>query len=334
MTTIAVIGAGIAGLSLARILSEQADVTVFEKSRGLGGRMATRRAEAFVFDHGAPYFRAITPRFIAQVDQMRAAGVADIWPARFAEIRNGQIVDARQWGDTPPHFVGTPSMSEIGKFLARGLTIHNEHKLIGAQHMDGRWVLEFDGSGPCGQSFDLLIFAIPAPQVAAILPDNMKLIVPAVETPMTGCFALMLGFEGTLDLPFDAALIDDPTLSWLSVETSKPGRTSAASLTVLSRNDWAQAHMEDDVTQVQAQMLQALHAIGPTTALKPIHQNIHRWRYANAASRRHADVIFDTDHKIGLCGDWCEGGRVESAFSAGVRLADHILNAAGLPDVH
>ncbi len=296
MTTIAVIGAGIAGLSLAQVLSAQADVTIFEKSRGLGGRLATRRASPYSFDHGAPYFRAITPRFIAHVDQMRAAGVVDIWPARFAEIRQGQIVDTRIWGDQPPHFVGTPSMNEIGKFLARGLTIHTEHKLISAKHIDGRWLLEFDGSGAYAHEFDILVLAIPVPQSAAILPDELRASLPAIQTPMTGCFALMLGFDGSLDLPFDAALINDPTLSWLSVESSKAGRQSAASITVLSRNDWAQAHMEDDVTQVQEQMLQALAAIAPTGALKPVYQNIHRWRYANAANRRHADIIFDATH--------------------------------------
>jgi predicted NAD/FAD-dependent oxidoreductase len=136
----------------------------------------------------------------------------------------------------------------------------------------------------------------------------------------------MLGFDTPLDLPFDAALIDDPTLSWLSVETSKPGRQSSAALTVLSRNDWAQAHMEDDLGQVQSQMRRALDAIAPAKALNPVYQNIHRWRYANAASRKHADVIFNSEHQIGLCGDWCEGGRVEAAFSAGSRLADHILS--------
>jgi predicted NAD/FAD-dependent oxidoreductase len=261
---------------------------------------------------------------------MRAAGVVDLWPARFAEIRQGQIVDTRIWGELPPHFVGTPSMNEIGKFLARDLTVHTEHKLISARRVDGRWLLEFDGSGAYATAFDMLVFAIPAPQAATILPDEIKTVVPAVETPMTGCFALMLGFDAPLDLPFDAALIDDPTLSWLSVDTSKPGRPPTASLTVLSRNDWAQAHMEDDVHQVQAHMLQALDTIAPTRSLKPIYQNIHRWRFANATNRRHADIIFDAPHQIGLCGDWCEGGRVEAAFTAAARLADHILSSGML----
>ena len=278
MTSIAVIGAGMSGLSLARLLSPHAEVTIFEKSRGFGGRLATRRAEGYAFDHGAPYFRAIGPRFITLVDQMRDQGVVDIWRARFAEIRHGQIADSRLWGDQPPHFTGTPSMNEIGKFLARGLTVRTEQKLIKAKRLDGQWHLEFEGSGLCAQSFDTLILAIPAPQIAAVLSDDMKALLPAIQTPMTGCFALMLGFDAPVDLGFDSALIDDPALSWLSVEASKPGRPSKPSITLLSRNDWAQAHMDDDLDEVRAEMLRALKAIAPARSLDPAFQTIHRWR--------------------------------------------------------
>ena len=73
----AVIGAGIAGLSCARALAASGvHVTVFDKSRGSGGRMSTRRGEGWACDHGAQYFTARDPLFQAELARWQAAGVA------------------------------------------------------------------------------------------------------------------------------------------------------------------------------------------------------------------------------------------------------------------
>jgi predicted NAD/FAD-dependent oxidoreductase len=325
MTRIAIIGAGLAGLTLARELSDQAEVVLFEKSRGMGGRLATRRADPFSFDHGAPYFRARTARFQAQLEQMRQAGVVDIWHARFAEIRGGQIAASRPWDSALPHYVGTPSMNAIGKYLAKGLTIHAEHKLVSARRYGGQWVLDFEGIGTSASGFDLLILAIPAPQARAILPDEFAKLLPRTPRPMTGCFALMLGFDVLPALPFDVALIDDPILSWLSVDSSKPGRSGNGAMVALSQNHWADEHMDDDRDQIKSQMVDALTVIVPGRPLSPDYLAIHRWRYANAGAERRTEVLFDPEHQIGFCGDWCEAGRVEAAFNAGSQLADYIL---------
>ena len=63
---IGVIGAGIAGGYLVSALGQLGhEVVVFEKSRGFGGRLATRRGEGVQFDHGAPCFTARTALFKA-----------------------------------------------------------------------------------------------------------------------------------------------------------------------------------------------------------------------------------------------------------------------------
>ena len=61
--TIAVIGAGLAGTTIASRLNEKFDVKVFEKSRGVGGRMSTRQEATFIFDHGAQFFKIKTKIF-------------------------------------------------------------------------------------------------------------------------------------------------------------------------------------------------------------------------------------------------------------------------------
>ena len=85
---IAIIGAGISGLTAAIVLSEIADVTLYEKSRGAGGRICTRYSDPYNFDHGAQFFTARTPQFKQFLKPLIKAGVIDIWNARFIEVRN------------------------------------------------------------------------------------------------------------------------------------------------------------------------------------------------------------------------------------------------------
>ena len=111
MSRIAIIGAGIGGLTLAQALADQHEVVVFEKGRGMGGRMATRYADGFAFDHGAQYFTARDPRFVALVDKLVAVGAVAPWQGPIASIAaDGTIsVDGMRDG----HYVGTPNMNSF-----------------------------------------------------------------------------------------------------------------------------------------------------------------------------------------------------------------------------
>ena len=135
MTRIAIIGAGMAGLTLARQLRDTARVTVFEKSRGFGGRMATRSAPPYAFDHGAQFFIAKSPAFQSKVEEWLQLGLVQSWNVRFAEFERDTVVVARDWDDSRPHYVGVPDMQHIGQHLADGsdvklnTTVQTLHRL-------------------------------------------------------------------------------------------------------------------------------------------------------------------------------------------------------------
>ena len=129
MTTVAVIGAGLSGLVVAQSLHALADVTLFEKSRGPGGRLATRYAGDFEFDHGAQYFTARTDAFRTFLQPLIERGVVADWQGSFAELNRNGVTGLRTWGDDYPHYVGTPRMNNIGKFLSQGLNIDFETEI-------------------------------------------------------------------------------------------------------------------------------------------------------------------------------------------------------------
>lgn len=123
MKKIAIIGAGLAGLTAAHFLRQKADITIFEKSRGVSGRLSTRRAEPYHFDHGAQYFSARTDQFKDFIQPLIHSGVIEPWNARFVDISNREISSVKSGDDHDSYYIGVPGMNAIGKYLSRDLDV-------------------------------------------------------------------------------------------------------------------------------------------------------------------------------------------------------------------
>ncbi|KAJ8900747.1 hypothetical protein NDN08_000048 [Rhodosorus marinus] len=147
MTRIAIIGAGLSGLVAAESLSKRFDVQIFEKSRGAGGRMATRRAEPYAFDHGAQYFTAKSEAFRDFVTEYKEAGLVEEWRCRTISL-NGSNREIRR-----PMFVASPSMNSLAKDLARGLKVKYRIQISALKRDPVGWVL-LDSTGAEHGVFD------------------------------------------------------------------------------------------------------------------------------------------------------------------------------------
>ena len=100
MPKIAIIGAGLSGLVLSNLLKAHADILVFEKSKGVGGRLATRRADPYAFDHGAQYFTIKNSQFQQFIHPLIGEGCVEVWKPQFAEVLDDRIVRTYQWSDS------------------------------------------------------------------------------------------------------------------------------------------------------------------------------------------------------------------------------------------
>ena len=324
MQNIAIIGGGLSGLVAAWLLKEKAHVTIFEKSTSFGGRMATRFADPFIFDHGAQFFKARSNEFQTFLDPLIKQGIIHRWDANFSEIKEGVASQKKLWGKKNPHYVGYPNMNSLGLYLSKSLTcISKTHiKAINQNHFS-KWNLT-DTAGSRYDNFDWVIVSIPAKQSAELLPSHCQFYHQLPQECMKGCYTIMLGFTGPLNLPYDAALIHDPMLSWISLNHTKPGRLSSPALVIHSTNDWAKSHLDNDITQVHAQLthhIQDFLGINTQTAACNI---IHRWRYANCNKQDSEKPFIDHNLKLAACGDWCIQGRVEAAFLSGLKTANAI----------
>ena len=168
---IAIIGAGMAGLTAARHLAAHAQITLFDKARGVGGRMSTRYAGEYEFDHGAQYFTLTDPDFRSLIEGLRTQDQAAPWDSRGLYLQGETI--AKDTGK--PRWVGAPRMNSIPKAMAEGLTIHLGVRVVHIEGEAGSLQLLFEDGSRKGP-FDAVICTAPAPQAAALLPEYNRTI--------------------------------------------------------------------------------------------------------------------------------------------------------------
>ncbi|MBK7685980.1 MAG: NAD(P)-binding protein [Rhodocyclaceae bacterium] len=318
---IAVVGAGIAGLSCATLLQQAGfQVSIFDKSRGSAGRMSTRRGEDWECDHGAQYFTARDPNFRNEVARWQQAGVADLWQRRI-KVFDGTRLEDRE--SNLARFVGVPRMTAPAHFLADAFNVVSD-TLIDSLHpqADG-WSLGAAQQQILNQRFDAVLLAIPAPQAVPLLRDvAVDLSNVAASARMRGAWALMLRYADQPELPFDAVFVNHGPLRWVARNNSKPGRSGAHTWLLHASPAWSEEHIEDEADTVAAVMLDAFAQLG---APPPQAWTAHRWRYADSDPALDLGCVWESQLGIGLCGDWLNGGKVEGAWLSGRALAQRIV---------
>lgn len=317
--TVAIVGAGLAGLACARALfGAQYAVTVLEKSRGLGGRIATRRVGRLAFDHGAQYLVVRDAGFRDYMDLASATGYAAQWqPA------------ARGLSRREPWYVGVPGMSGIVKPLAAGLDVKRGLKVLKCARRDGQWYLKTESGDELGP-FAVLLLAVPAPQAVELTRDfteTLDVEVRLRNVRMAPCWAAMVAYADRLDVPADVLTDQEGTLSWAARDVGKPGRLATDDCWVLHASpEWTRDHIADTHASV-AEALVAEFATRMGVTARAKYRDAHLWRYARVEQPLGEPCIWDANLRFGLCGDWCLDARAEAAWSSGTALAQRVLAA-------
>jgi predicted NAD/FAD-dependent oxidoreductase len=344
MFDVGIIGAGLAGLTCARWLQEAGhQVVVLEKSRGVGGRMATRRLQGTCADHGLRYLTEIGKQSQALVQRMISEQILQVWSNQVYELRDGAVVASRaQTCYTAPN-----GMTAVAKQLAAGLEIWRGQRVVAIAPSitanQSTWTLTLEASS--GESRDpvevcSLAILIPAPQIVPLLqPLAGRQISEAFlgqleQVTFDPCVTAIATYAPEQWAEFTRAepaiswkgfhCPNHPTLAWVSLEHSKRNQAPCPVLVVQSNAEFARSHLDtEDLTPIGQQLLQDAAQMTFPWLQAPDVLQVHRWRYAfphNAIQESH---WVSTDHAALACGgDWCQGNTLESALQSGLSTAE------------
>lgn len=320
---IAIIGTGIAGLSAAQALHAAGHaVQLFDKSRGSGGRMASKRSDAGALDLGAQYFTARDRRFVEAVQQWNTRGWVAEWAPSLYHYSDGQL---RPSPDEQVRWVGTPRMSAITRAMLGALPVSFSCRITEVFRGEQHWNLH-DAEGQSHGPFSHVLIATPAPQATALLAAAPKLAGAAAGVAMEPTWAVALAFATPLDTPVEGCFVQESPLDWLARNRSKPGRDSPLDTWVLhASSSWSKQHLDLPKEAVIEQLHGAFAELIGCAVPAPAFSLAHLWLYARPASAHQWGALADADLGLYACGDWCLSGRVEGAWLSGQEAARRLL---------
>lgn len=318
---IAIIGAGISGLTLANNLAECADVQVFEKARGVGGRMNTRYADPFYFDHGTQFFTARSKAFQDFIAPLIADGLVAPWVGKVITFQEDRSIKDRLWFD--PHYVAVPNMNSLCKHMALGINFKVDCDVAPlASKGDNGWHLA-DKDGSALGVFDWVISTAPPLQTKRLFLGYLHSENPLPEAQLLGCYTLMIGFNVPWQKPWMAAKVRASPIEWIAINSSKPGRDKAiTSIVAHSSNAWAEAHIDDDMEQAEQFLRDEFEAISGIDTRDADYFSFHRWRFALLEEVKEHAPFVDSARGIASTGDWCSASRIEDAWINAMKFSE------------
>ncbi len=304
---IAIVGAGIAGLACASKLKKSGhNPIIFDKGRGVGGRLATRRTSTGLqFDHGAQYVTAKTESFGHILQAAEQDGYLGTWESDVGDKK-----------------VGLPGMNGLAKHLASGLEINLNSQVSSLREtVDGIEIRTNDQI----HRFKTAVVTVPAPQALTLLGRQHPLSAELAKVEMQPCLTLMAAFNHNSEELFAARRdVEDP-IAWIALDSSKPGRTSENCWVAQAGPEWSENYLEEELPNISARILPMLCDRIGLDVSAAIHSVAHRWRYSVVSRPLEKPFIKDDMGSLYFGGDWCLEARVEAAWTSGNAIAEDIL---------
>ena len=342
----AIIGAGMAGLAAARELSATGvSVTIYEKSAGLGGRVATRRINGCILDHGAQVLKTDG----SELGDLMQSGLStedliQVLASTRPYANDGTLRDPDPQRDAERKFTYRRGMTTLPKLLAQALpperTRIRYETRIAALEEDERGVLLRDEKGGEAGRADLAILTAPAPQSANLLANSRLKsdVSPRIEAlrgvPYHPCLTVLLGYAPPAPpAPAYALLAEDRAhpLLWLAFEQTKAPERAPNGMALLIAQfgpQWSADHYQDDDARLISETLEALRPLFGGLYAQPEWAQAKRWRYSQPRGMADFAAVNPEPGPALICGDALRpnNGRVHEAYASGLEAARFALN--------
>jgi renalase len=325
-----IVGAGISGLSLGRKLKEQGfSVTVLEKSRGVGGRCATRRVNDRPVDHGLPFLHGRSQLFIEAVSRLPGASLLSNWPYQVKGAGTPCQPQAYEIGGI--RTAVREGVSAFAKELSRGLDVELNTKVEGVELADEAFLVRTDHGSRTVRS---VVITCPAEQALQLLEPlascsrEIQGLAQALRTVFTlPSLTLIAGYTKAPALDFHLLLPgDESPIHSLINDSSKRAPDEVSVLVIQSQPQFARELLEAPEELWKEELLHAAAGLLGPWAGSPEWSQAHRWRYARVQRghelRRPVLFRWPSGARLALCGDaFHPAGGGEGAFLSGLELA-------------
>ncbi len=348
MARLAIIGAGVSGLTVAwKLRSLPFEITIFEKSRGYSGRAATRGKYGARYDHGANFVVPSTDRVRNLLfDQLPTDDLQQIDGRIWTFDGEGTLHEPAEDDAETEMWTYARGISTLGKLIARSIPAvkQTETQIASLHRRDDAWVLADIEGGRHG-SFDAVLLTPPAPQTADILTatadavpahsDSLSELADAVsEARYHAQFTYVFGYDHSIRRHGDYHGVSNADgehdIAWISFEHDKPERVEdGESIVVIHMSPaWTTPRVDSEPDSFLSEAKQKAADVLGASLKRPSWYDTQRWRYSlpgSAADRNR--LAKGADVGLFFAGDYVAGkGRISEAIETGFDAASSIVS--------
>ncbi|MBK8046181.1 MAG: FAD-dependent oxidoreductase [Anaerolineales bacterium] len=326
LTDVLVVGAGISGLvAAAELTSRGYHVTLVDKGRTAGGRLATRHVGQGRADSGAQFFTVREPAFVAIAQRWLKNGWVHVWSHGWSD---GSLGGAPPAGN--PRYASRDGMSTLAQHLGAeledaGAVLVTQQRITALRLVGGEWLARTAGNEEYHATKMLL--TAPVPQSMALLDASAIQLARSqrralVRIEYAPCLCAMLLLDSDTALPHPGAIQrPDEPISWIADNRAKGISAEATVVTMHASPTWSSAHFDDNETT----LLDFFSAELGKWMRPPAHivaGQMKRWRYA-LPTQLHAERFLQATGVPSLyfAGDAFGAPRIEGAALSGLAAA-------------
>ena len=311
MSEFCVIGSGISGATIANLLNKKNSVILFDKARGPGGRASFKRMKGNIgFDHGTQYFSPKTPEFKKFTKHLIKKKILKVWGGKHIFLNSKKKEDKKHL-----KIIGKNGNNDISKYLLKKINCNYQSELKEIDYKNKFWRLSFaDGKV---RSFKSIILTCPFPQLKKLSKKFIKKSFINRSLKMDANITTMIAIKKN-KRSNSSYFFNDEILGWAAYENSKKRFNYKYDLwTLQSTYKYGNKFTKDYRNKRKYytnQMVKKFEKLTNLKIKKIYHSRIHGWMYSSNSKPLKQLSLWNKSLKLGLCGDYFGGPRLENGW--------------------
>jgi renalase len=319
MMDFCVLGSGVAGSTIASLLSKKYSVQVFDKARGPGGRSSNKRLKKNLsFDHGVQYISPKTKEFTKLIQKLSQKKIFKIWDGNHLDFTFEKKIFV-------PKYIGLKANNALSKYYLKKVKLSFASQIIKIKYKKYFWEIELNDNSK--HQFKALILTCPFPQVKRLARKYLEKKVSNLKIQMQPNITVMIALKNQKKIPISSIKFDDNVLAWAANENSKKRFKSNLNLWTLQASlKWSKKTInkyKNDKT-IMNQLISRFTKLTGFEKRKIVHKKIHGWKYSYNYQKTPLSSSWNKKFQLGICGDWFGGPKVENAWLSAIDLAKKI----------
>jgi predicted NAD/FAD-dependent oxidoreductase len=319
MIDFCVLGSGIAGSTIANLLSKKYSVHVFDKARGPGGRSSNKRFKNNLsFDHGVQYISPKSKLFIKYVQKLHKNKILKIWDDNHLDF----TFEKKPFSTK---YIGRKANNDLVKYNLKNIKQSFASPIEKIDFKKYFWEITLKNKSK--HQFKSLIITCPFPQLKKLAKNYLDKNILKLKVQMQPNITVMLAFKNQITLPISSIKFNDDILAWVANENSKKRFKSNINLWTLQATlKWSKKNINKYKTDklIMNQLITRFIKLTGFEKNKIIFKKIHGWKYSYNYEKTPYLSVWNKKINLGVCGDWLSGPKVENAWLSANDLSKKI----------